>query len=116
VIDHRGRADDPGIGLPLRIPALLGAQHAGLLLRLADKQHAFLAVEPRAVLLRDIVLALMLLERDEIHLLGLDELLDRRDKPLAQGGHDMRGGHDRAELILDEVHEPPACLGGKIGI
>jgi hypothetical protein len=35
VIDHCGRANDPGIGFPLRIPALLGAEHAGLLLRLA---------------------------------------------------------------------------------
>jgi hypothetical protein len=71
--------------LPLRIPPLLGTEHAGLLLRLADKQHAFLAGEPSAIRLRDVVLALMFLKRDEIQLFGLDELLDRRDKPLAQG-------------------------------
>ena len=45
MIDHRGRADDPGIGLPVRVPPLLGAEDAGFLLRLADEQHAFLAVE-----------------------------------------------------------------------
>ena len=47
VIGHRGRPDDPGVRLPLRVPPLLGAEDAGLLLRLADEQHALLALERR---------------------------------------------------------------------
>ena len=44
MIGHRRRANDRGVGLPLRVlPTLLGAEDAGLLLGLPDKQDALLS-------------------------------------------------------------------------
>jgi hypothetical protein len=45
-----------------RVPALLGAEHPRLLLRVADEQDAFLPVEGGQVLMRDGVLVLALAE------------------------------------------------------
>jgi hypothetical protein len=63
VIDHRGRANDPWIDAP-GIAALLRAEHAVLLLGLADEEDAFVAVECREIVLRDVVFPLALLEGD----------------------------------------------------
>src|SRR6202035_1613318 len=46
VVHHRGGPYDPGIRLSaLRVPALLGAEHGRLLLRLADEDHALVLAE-----------------------------------------------------------------------
>src|SRR5712671_3738564 len=63
VIDHRGRTHDPGIRPPgLRALALLGAEYRRLLLRLADKDHAFRPLEFAQMLCHHVVLALGLCE------------------------------------------------------
>ena len=66
MIDHRRRADDPGIRLPLRVPPLFRAEDTGLLLGLADEEHALVARELREVRLRHVVLSLAFLERHQV--------------------------------------------------
>jgi hypothetical protein len=100
VIGHGRRADDPRIGLPGRVVSFLGAEHAGLLLGLADEEHALLACERGEVRLRDVVLPLPLLEGHQIEALRRDEALDRRDEPLTHRGDHHGGGHPHAELCL----------------
>jgi hypothetical protein len=83
VIDHRRRADDPGVRLPGGVPPFLRAEDVGLLLRLPDKQHALLALEAGKVVLRDLVLPLPLLERHEVEALRRHKALDGGDELLA---------------------------------
>src|SRR5262249_50046454 len=56
--------------------APLSPHDARLLLRLADIQHAFVLLELPNALLRDFVLALVLLKDNEIKVFGGNELLD----------------------------------------
>jgi hypothetical protein len=51
------------MGLPLSIAALLGAEHAGLLLCLPDEQHAFFRLECREVRLRGLIFPLHPIDR-----------------------------------------------------
>src|SRR5262249_2993813 len=97
VVDHGGGLDDPRISRSGALTAAtLGPHDAGLFLRLADIQHASVIREFLQVRLRNVVLALALLEGNEINTFAGDELLNvvneclghRRDgrcggKPLA---------------------------------
>ena len=109
VIDHHRRADDPGIDATSVAP-LLGAEDTGLLLGLADEQHALVAVELGEVLFRDVVLPLALLERDQVHPCGLGKGLHGVHESLAHRRHHHRRRHPDAELRLEEVDEPAARL------
>ena len=110
VIGHRGRPDDPGVPLPLRIPPLFGPKDTGFLLRLSDEQHALLALERREVLLRDVVLPLALLERHQIDPFRVDEALDGVDELLTHRRHHHRRRDARPQLRLHEPDEPSARL------
>jgi hypothetical protein len=105
MIGQRGGPADPRVGLPLGIPALLGPEDTGLLLGLADKEHAFVAFELGEVLLRDVILPLPLFERHQIDALRLRETLDRLDEALAHRRNHHRRWHPHAELRFEEVGE-----------
>ena len=111
VVDRGRRADNPGIGRPVvGIPSLLGAEDTGLLLSLADEEHAFVAGERGEVLLRDVILPLVLRKRDQIDAGGLGEALHGVHEALGQGGH-HRGRRDaRPEMLLHEVDDAAARL------
>ena len=64
MIDHRGRADNPGVASAcLGISAAFASKHPGLLLNFADEQYAFCVLELRPILRRDVILAFALFER-----------------------------------------------------
>ena len=97
-------------GYPARVASLLGAEHARLLLSLADEEHALLTRERGEVFLRDVVLPLALLEGHQIDPLGGDEPLDGRDELLTHGRDHHRRGHPSPELAFHEVDESAARL------
>src|SRR5499426_3151888 len=77
VVDHGGRLDDPRAGRTRAlVAATLGPHDSGLFLRLANIQHTLALLELPQVLLGDIVLALALLEGNEINTFASDELLN----------------------------------------
>jgi hypothetical protein len=120
VVDHGRRLHDPRIGRAgTRAAPNLRAHNAGFFLCLADVQHTFGLLELAQIPLRNIVLALPLLERNEINAFSSDELLDiankgfahrrhrcRRRKPLAmvnpqiphRGAHRLQVGHINVEI------------------
>ena len=120
MVDHGRRLNDPRIGRASALTAAaLGAHDTRFLLRLADVQHAFALFERPQVLLRDFVLALVLLESNEIDAFSRNEFLDvadegrrhrrhcrRRREPLAMvnpqishyGSHRLQVGHVDVEV------------------
>jgi len=110
MIDHCRRADDPGVLPPVGVPPLFCAEHAGLLLRLPDEEHALVALERSQVLVRHVVLPLSLLEGDQVDPLGCDEALDGVHEALTHRGDHDRGGHPDRQLRLQEVDEAGARL------
>src|SRR3990172_7489020 len=54
LIDHGRRTIQPGVARTFLTASSLGAKNAGLLLRLANEQHAFLILELRQVSLGDV--------------------------------------------------------------
>jgi len=80
VVDQQRGRRDPRVGLAgLEVAALLGPIGPGLLLGVADKQHALLRVEVGQVGEGDVVLALVLLEGNQVDSLVADEGPDRRE-------------------------------------
>jgi hypothetical protein len=59
MVDHRRRANDPGVHAA-RVAPFLGAEDTRLLLRFADEEHALLAGKRGEVCLRDVILPLPL--------------------------------------------------------
>ena len=94
-----------GYVLPGGVAPLLGAEDAGLLLGLADEEHALVALERREVLLGDVVFALALLEGHQVDALRHDEALDGLDEALTHRRDHHRRGHPHPELRLHEVDE-----------
>ena len=78
-------------------------QHAGLLLRLADVQHAFPAGPLAQVALGALILALALLETDQVEALAFGEGLDGADEAARHGGHQGRRGDRVAADVAEEV-------------
>ena len=86
---------------------LLGAEDGGLLLGLADEEHPFGAGKRRAVLGRDVVLALPLGEREQRDAVPLDEPLDGGDEGLADRVH-QRGRREWVSAVV--AQEPDDAL------
>ena len=95
---QRGEAAAGG-GIDLR----LGAQHAGLFLRLADVQHALAAGPVPEVRLGALVLALAFLEADQVDVAVPGEGLDRGHELASDGSHQGRRGHRVAADVAEEV-------------
>ena len=77
MVDHSCRLHNPRIGRARTLTAAtLGPHNTRFFLRLADIQHALALLELPHVLLCDVVLALTLLEGNEINAFGGNELLD----------------------------------------
>ena len=110
MIDHRGRADEPGILDPGRIHALLCAKDVGLLLGLADEQDAFVPLELRQVLLGPVVFSFAFGKAHHVDALDLDEPLDRLHELQAHRSNHERRGHPAVELVAEEERESGPCL------
>ena len=93
-----------------RIPALVGAEDARLLLGFADEEDPFVALERGEVLVGDIIFALALLEFHEIEALRLGESLDRLDELLRHRRNQHRRRHPSPQVGFDEVGEAGAGL------
>jgi hypothetical protein len=91
-VDHGGGINDPGDGAAAGASLAGGAGHADLLLGDADKEDAFLLFEVAQFLLEDVVLALALLEADQLQALTLDERIDGLDESLSHGDRLFSGG------------------------
>jgi hypothetical protein len=93
-----------------RAAAALRAHDAGFLLRLAHVQNAFGLLELAQVGLCDVVLALALLESNEIDAFGSDEALDVADERLAHRRHRRRRGEPLAPVHPQVAHRGPHRL------
>ena len=92
------------------VTAALGAEHRGLLLRLANEQDAFFGGELVAVGGGHVILALPLLERHDRHLLLLGELVHAGEEGLGDGIHQNAGGELVAEMEPEEGSHPGGPL------
>jgi hypothetical protein len=111
VIDHRGCVHNPRIGSSRLCTApLLRPHHSRLLLGLADIEDAFRSLEASQVLLRDVVLALPLLEAHQIDALAVDERLDVANERLGHRRHRRRRGKSLAPMLAQEPHDAPYRL------
>ena len=107
VVHHRRRRDQPRIGgAGGRVVAALGAQHARLLLRLADVEHALAPGPVAQVLLRTVVLALAPTERHDVDAVAFGVALDRVDEPLRDRRHQHRRRHCGAPHLAEEIRCP----------
>ena len=91
---------------PSRVVAALGAQHARLLLRLADAEHALAPGPVAQVLLRTVVFALAPTERHEVDAVAFGVALDRVDEPLRDRRHQHRRRHRGAPHLAEDVRCP----------
>ena len=106
MVHHGGGLHDPGVSLAgLRIPALLGAEHWRLLLRLADEDHPFVLAEFAQVLGHHLVFALPLAKLDERYLMTHHEGLQRSYKAPAHRVHQGRRRQRLAAMISKEPHD-----------
>lgn len=86
VIDHGGGTDQPRIcGSGLLIAPALGAEHRGLLLRLADEQYTLFGGELFPVRGGHIILALSLLEMHDRYVRLFGKLIHPGDERLEMG-------------------------------
>jgi hypothetical protein len=101
VVDHPCGFDDPRIGRArVLTAAALGPHDACLFLRLADIQHALVLLELPQVPLRDVVLALALLKRNQINAFAGHELLDVANERLSHRRHGRRRSKSLAPVDL----------------
>ena len=111
VVHHRGGPHDPRIRLPgLRVPALLGAEHRRLLLRLADEHHAFILPELAQMLLHHVVLALPLAELHQRYLPLSREALQLCYEGTAHRLHQRRRRQRLPAMLAKESHDPHLVL------
>ncbi len=111
VVHHRGGPHDPGVRLAsLRVPALLGAEHRRLLLRLTDEHHALLLLELAQVLLHHVVLALPLAKLHERYLVLRREALQLRHEGAAHRLHQRCGRQRLPAMLAEEPHDPHLVL------
>ena len=105
VVDHRSGFHDPGIGSACEpAAATLRAHDPRLLLGLADIEHALMLGEPSQVFLRDVVLALSLLEGNQINARGVDELIDVANERFRHRRHGRRRGKTLAPMNPQVAH------------
>ena len=106
-VHHRARAHDPRIGATgRRAQAPLGAEHRGLLLRLADEHHSFLTRKPTQVFGHHIVLALALAKLDERNSLLCRKVFERRHEAPAHRAHQRCRGQRLATMVTEEPDNP----------
>ena len=111
VVDHRATFDEPGISLArLGAATALGADDLRLLLRLADVKHALAPRKALQVLLRDIVLALPLLEAHQIDAVAINELLDAADERLGHRRHGRCRGIGLLAMLAQVPDDPAHAL------
>lgn len=111
VVHHRGGAHDPRIRLPgLRVPALLGAEHRRLLLRLADEHHPFGLPEFAQVLLHHVILALPLAELHQRYRVLCREALQLCHEAAAHRLHQRRRRQRLPTMLAKESHDPHLML------
>ena len=111
MVDEDGGAHDPGIGLAgHRVAPLLGAIGGRLLLRLADEEHPLVALEIGQVGLGDVVLALTLLEGDQVDTVLGDEVLDVGHEASGHRVHECRRSERRSPVALEESHHAGLVL------
>src|SRR6516162_1467135 len=114
VVDHPCRLHDPGIARARALTsATLGPHDARLFLRLADIQHALVLLELPQVLLGDIVLALALLEGNEIKTFAGDELFNVVNECLGHRRHGRCGGKALAPVNLQVSQHAAYRLQGR---
>ena len=105
VIDHRGRTHDPGVRTPgRRALALLGAEHRRLLLRLADKDHAFLALEFAQMLCHHVVFALAFAKLDQRDLMLRRVAFQLGNEVPAHRAHHRGGWHRQSTMLAEKPH------------
>ena len=104
MVHHRRGAHQPGIRLAgLGVPAPLGPEDGGLLLRLADEEDPFAASKACQVLGGDIVLALPLGEGQDLDALLGGEGFDGLDEGVADGRQQGGGGEEVAAVVAQEA-------------
>ena len=107
VVDHGGVGHQPGVGLPGdRVVPTLGAKDVGLFLGPADEEDPLGAIVASEVLVRDVVLALTLLEMHQVEAVGVDELVDRADERIGDRRHEGRGDKRLALVGPEEMGDP----------
>src|SRR5262245_56904231 len=105
MVHHRGGPHDPGVRLTrLWTPALLGAEHRGLLLGFADKDHPFFLVEVAQVRPHHRVFALSFTEWHQWYLLAHHELFQGGHKTSAHRAHQSRRWQRLATMLPEEAH------------
>ena len=105
VVDHRGGFHDPRIGSAgVPAAATLRAHDPRLLLGLADIQNALRLGEPSQVFLRDVVLALPLLEGNQIDAFVVDELIDVANERFRHRRHRRRRRKTLAPMNPQVAH------------
>jgi hypothetical protein len=119
LVDHRGVADQPRVGLPgHRVPAGPGPPHPGLLLRPAHEQHPLGQLLDRAAGRRgrlgqvrpgDVVLALPLAQVHQVQAVDRHVVVQVGHERVGDRFHQHRRGVAPAAL-LEEVHHPRGVL------
>ena len=93
-----------------RAPALLGAEHRRLLLRLADKHHPFFLVELAQMLRHHGVLALAFAELHERNLMLRHIAFQVRHEAPAHRAHQGGGWQRLPAMLAEKPHNPPLGL------
>jgi hypothetical protein len=103
VVDQRGGFDQPRVrGAGAGVVAAFSAHHRSLLLRPTDIQHRLGTVVLSQVGLGDVVLTLALGEADQVHAIGVDEVVDRRDERPGHRRHQRRGRERVPAMVVEE--------------
>jgi len=111
LIHHGRRTVQPGVrGSRRRIPSPLRPEDRGLLLRLAYEEQALIASEACPVLRRDVVLALLPLEADDVELLGAGEVFQCPHESLGHRRHQRRRGEPIPPTLAKEPGNPSLGL------
>jgi hypothetical protein len=111
VVHHGGGPHDPRVRLTgLWTPALLSAEHRGLLLRFADEDDPFFLAEVAQVLRHHRVFSLSFAERHQRHILAHHKLFQRRHKAPTHRAHQGRRRQRLAAMVPEEAHYPKLGL------
>ena len=118
VVDHRRGGHQLDVVAAARlVDAALRAHHLGLLLRLADEQHALAAGEPAQMLAHALLLALPAAELHHLDPGPLGEALDPRHEVPRHRRHQRRRRHRLAAHLAEEPRRPAARLqDGHVGV
>jgi hypothetical protein len=115
VVDDGGAAHQPRVGgTSDGVAALLGAEHARLLLGSADEQHPLGPVKGGQVLLGDVVLALAGPEVDQVNAGLGEEAVNGGDEGLRDWVHQGRRHEREAPVDLEEANHPQLVLEARL--